>query len=241
MNILAIDIGGNNVKFLATGRTESRKFPSGPTLTPTEMVEKVRKLAADWDYDVVSVGYPGRVANDRPTTEPNNLAKGWVGFDFAKAFGRPTKVINDAAMQALGSYRGGTLLFLGFGTGLGSALIVRGHIVPMELGALPLRDRVVEDFVGRRGLERSGKKKWRKHVERLVERLMAALLVDETVIGGGNAKFLRRTPAGSRLGDNSHAFIGGFRLWEPSAERHIDLGPEPSVHDVANDGTGARA
>jgi polyphosphate glucokinase len=238
MKILSVDIGGNNVKFLATGQTEPRRFPSGPTLTPDEMVAKVKKLTADWEYDVVTVGYPGRVANDRATTEPNNLAKGWVGFDFAEAFGCPTKVINDAAMQALGSYRGGTMLFLGLGTGLGSALIARGHIVPMELGALPFGNKIVEDYVGRRGLEKLGKKKWRSYVMRLVARFVSALLVDDTVIGGGNAKKLKGAPPGCRLGDNADAFIGGFRLWDPSTERHR-YSPEPSAHDPAGNGDGA--
>ena len=146
MKVLAVDIGGTNVKILATGQTESRKFPSGRTLTPRKMVAQVKKLAGDWKYDVVSIGYPGRVVDDRATTEPRNLGRGWVGFDFAKAFGCRVKVINDAAMQALGSYNGGTMLFLGFGTGLGSALMVRGHIVPMELGALSYGNGTVEDY-----------------------------------------------------------------------------------------------
>ena len=158
MKVLAVDIGGTNVKILATGQTESRKFPSGRNLTPRRMVATVKKLAADWDYDVVSVGFPGKVVDDRATTEPRNLAHGWVGFDFAEAFGCPAKVINDAAMQALGSYEGGTMLFLGLGTGLGSALMVRGHIVPMELGALSFGPRTIEDYMGRRGLRGSGRR-----------------------------------------------------------------------------------
>ena len=162
MKVLAVDIGGTNVKILATGQTESRKFPSGRTLTPRRMVARVKKLAGDWKYDVVSIGYPGRVVDDRATTEPRNLARGWVGFDFAKAFGCRVKVINDAAMQALGSYNGGTMLFLGFGTGLGSALMVRGHIVPMELGPSPTGTGPSRTTSARRGLEKLGKKKWRK-------------------------------------------------------------------------------
>ena len=195
MKVLAVDIGGTSVKILATGQTERRKFPSGRTLTPRRMVAQVKKLAGDWKYDVVSIGYPGRVVDDRATTEPRNLARGWVGFDFSKAFGCRVKVINDAAMQALGSYKGGTMLFLGFGTGLGSALVVRGHIVPMELGALSYGNRTVEDYVGHRGLQKLGTKKWRKVVERLVERLVPALLLDEAVIGGGNAKKLTKVAA----------------------------------------------
>ena len=219
MKVLAVDIGGTNVKILATGQTERRKFPSGPRLTPGRMVARIKTLAGDWKYDVVSIGYPGRVVDDRATTEPRNLARGWVGFDFAKAFGCRVKVINDAAMQALGSYNGGTMLFLGFGTGLGSALMIRGHIVPMELGSLSFRDGTIEDYVGLRGLQKLGKKKWRKVVERLVERLVSALLLDEAVIGGGNAKKLKRAPSGCRLGTNANAFIGGFRMWEPVKAR----------------------
>ena len=240
MKVLAIDIGGTNVKILATGQTEPRKFPSGPKLTPRRMVATVKKLAADWKYDVVSIGYPGRVVEDRAVTEPRNLARGWVGFDFAKAFGRPVKVINDAAMQALGSYNGGTMLFLGLGTGLGSALMVRGHIVPMELGALSWEKGSIEDYVGRRGLQKLGKKKWRKTVEQLVARLVSALLLDDTVIGGGNAKKLKEAPPGCRLGSNANAFIGGYRMWEPATARHTPHAPERSPHDRVKKPKGAR-
>jgi polyphosphate glucokinase len=214
MNVLVIDVGGTNVKILASGQKEPRKFPSGPKLTPERMVSGVKELAADWKYDVVSIGYPGVVVGDRAITEPRNLAHGWVGFDFAAAFGRPVKVINDAAMQALGSYNGGTMLFLGLGTGLGSALMVRGHIVPMELGALSYGKGTIEDYLGVRGLRKLGKKKWRKTVDRLVTRFVSALLLDDFVIGGGNAKKLKKVPPGGRLGDNANAFLGGFRLWE---------------------------
>ena len=219
MKVLAIDIGGNNVKFLAAGQTVPRKFSSGRKLTPRRMVTTVKKLTADWKYDVVSIGYPGQVVENRPVNEPRNLAHGWAGFDFAKAFGRPVKVINDAAMQALGSYDGGTMLFLGLGTGLGSALIVRGHIVPMELGALSWRKGTIEDFVGDRGRRKLGKKKWQKTFGQLVARLVSALLLDDTVIGGGNAKKLNEPPHGCRLGSNSNAFIGGYRMWEPAPQR----------------------
>jgi polyphosphate glucokinase len=221
--VLAVDIGGTTVKILATGQAEPRKFASGKDLTPRKMVASVKKLAGNWMYDVVSIGYPGQVVGDRAVTEPRNLAHGWVGFDFAAAFGRPVKVINDAAMQALGSYEGGTMLFLGLGTGLGSALIVRGHIVPMELGALSYRKRTIEDYLGTRGLQKLGKKKWRKAVAFWVKRLRSALLLDEVVIGGGNVSKLKHTPLGVRLGSNAKAFIGGFRMWEPWARRdHSD-------------------
>jgi polyphosphate glucokinase len=224
--VLAVDIGGTNVKILATGEAEPRKFASGKDLTPRKMVAGVMKLAGNWKYDVVSIGYPGQVVGDRAVTEPRNLAHGWVGFDFAAAFGRPVKVINDAAMQALGSYKGGTMLFLGLGTGLGSALMVRGHIVPMELGALSYKKRTIEDYLGARGLQKLGKKKWREAVAFWVKRLTSALLLDDVVIGGGNAKKLKKTHLGSRagldcrLGSNANAFLGGFRMWEPWASRN---------------------
>ncbi len=239
MKVLAVDIGGTNVKILATGQKEPRRFPSGPTLTPEQMVAGVKELAADWKYDVVSIGYPGRVVGDRAITEPRNLAYGWVGFDFAAAFGRAVKVINDAAMQALGSYNGGTMLFLGLGTGLGSALVVRGHIVPMELGALSYGKGTIEDYLGARGLQTLGKKKWRKTLEWLVARFVSALLLDDVVIGGGNAKKLKKAPPCCRLGHNAYAFVGGFRLWEPATGRKPHT-PERSVHDQPNKTKGAR-
>ena len=215
MNVLAIDIGGTNVKILATGQDEPRKFPSGPKLTPKEMVAGVRKLARGWKYDAVSIGYPGLVILGRPVSEPRNLGKGWVGFDYRAAFGKPVKLINDAAMQALGSYKGtGKMLFLGLGTGLGSTLIADGIVEPMELAHLPYRKGTYEDYVGLRGLEKRGKKKWRRHVEDVVARLSAALEPDDVVLGGGNARKLKDLPPGSRLGDNANAFLGGFRLWE---------------------------
>jgi polyphosphate glucokinase len=219
MNVLVVDIGGTNVKILATGQKERRKFPSGTTLTPEQMVSEVKKLAGDWKYDVVSIGYPGVVVGDRAVTEPRNLAHGWIGFDFAAAFGCPVKVINDAALQALGSYKGGTMLFLGLGTGLGSALMVRGHIVPMELGALSYKNRAIEDYLGARGFRKLGKKKWRKAVEFWVKRFTSALLLDDVVIGGGNAKKLKKAPPGCRLGSNANAFLGGFRMWEKTGGR----------------------
>jgi predicted NBD/HSP70 family sugar kinase len=215
MKVLVIDVGGTNVKILATGQEEVRKIPSGPTLTAKDMVAKVREAAQDWEYEVVSIGYPGPVVNNHLLLEPRNLGPGWVGFDFAAEFGRPVKVINDAAMQALGSYEGGRMLFLGLGTGLGSALIVDKVVAPMELAHLPYRkSRTFEDYLGLRGLERLGKKKWREAVEDVVARLKAALVADYVVLGGGNVKHLKHLPNGARQGDNKNAFTGGFRLWE---------------------------
>ncbi|HEY7165658.1 MAG TPA: ROK family protein [Candidatus Binatia bacterium] len=219
MNVLVVDIGGNHVKILATGQKQSREFPSGPTLTARQMVTGVKKLAGDWEYDAVSIGYPGPVLRNRPVAEPHNLGGGWMGYDFRRAFNRPVKVVNDAAMQALGSYRRGKMLFLGLGTGLGSALISNGIVEPMELGHLPYRKGTYEDYVGMRGLRRRGKKKWRRDVADVVSRLIAALEPEDVVIGGGNVKKLKELPKGSRRGNNANAFRGGFRLWE-TADRH---------------------
>jgi polyphosphate glucokinase len=213
-NVLVVDVGGTNVKILATGQDERRRFPSGPALTPQRMVSGVKKLAKGWKYDVVSIGYPGLVLRGRPIVEPHNLAKGWVGFDYRAAFRRPVKILNDAAMQALGSYKGGTMLFLGLGTGLGSALVDHGVVEPLELGHLPYRKGTYEDYLGLRGLEKRGKKKWRKHVADVVERLAAALEPEDVVLGGGNVKLLKELPPGCRVGDNGNAFVGGFRMWE---------------------------
>jgi len=215
MQVLTIDIGGTSVKILATGEKAPRKFPSGPKMTPRQMVDGVKKLAADWNYDVVSIGYPGVVVNNRILTEPHNLAKGWVGFNFKGAFRRPVKIINDAAMQALGSYKKGQMLFLGLGTGLGSAMVVEGVVVPMELGHLSYRNGTYEEYVGKKGLKRMGKKKWRRHVEDVIACFRAALNVEDVVLGGGNAKLLKDLPKGVRRGTNANAFIGGFRLWKP--------------------------
>lgn len=212
MNILVIDVGGSHIKILATGEKEKRKIVSGPSITARQMVSGVKALASGWKYEVVSVGYPGPVVHDRPMAEPHNLGKGWMGFDFAAAFKLPTKVINDAAMQALGSYKGGRMLFLGLGTGLGSTLIVDGVVQPMELAHLPYKKRTYEDYVGIRGLEEFGKKEWRKHVEDVVDRLVAAFEPDDVVLGGGNAKKLKELPPLCRLGDNENAFKGGFRM-----------------------------
>jgi polyphosphate glucokinase len=217
--VLVVDVGGTSVKILATGQKEHRSFPSGPKLTPRQMVSGVKELARDWSYGAVSIGYPGPVLRGRPIAEPHNLGRGWVGFDFAAAFGCPVKIVNDAAMQALGSYRGGKMLFLGLGTGLGSALIVDGIIEPMELGHLPFKKATYEDYVGEAGLERHGRKKWRRHVADVVGRFIAALEPDETVIGGGNVKELDALPPHTRAGDNANAFLGGFRLWEQEGVR----------------------
>jgi polyphosphate glucokinase len=218
MNVLVIDVGGSHVKFLLTGQTRHTKFESGPTLTAPQMVEQVRQMTADWKYDVVSIGYPGPVVHGKPIEEPVNLGPGWVGFDFEAAFGRPVKVINDAAMQALGSYEGGRMLFLGLGTGLGTAMVVEGVVQPLELGHLPYRKRTYEDYVGLRGLERLGKKKWRRRVVDVVERLTAAFLPDYVVLGGGNVDQLESLPPGCRLGQNTNAFEGGFRLWKDDGD-----------------------
>ncbi|HEY6364275.1 MAG TPA: ROK family protein [Candidatus Binatia bacterium] len=219
MNVLVIDVGGTNVKILATGQDESRTFPSGLTLTPKQMVAGVKKLARDWKYEVVSIGYPGMVVRNRPLAEPHNLGRGWMGFDFGAAFKHPVKVVNDAAMQALGSYKGGKMLFLGLGTGLGSTMICDGIIEPMELAHLPYKKGTYEDYVGERGLEKRGKKKWRRHVEDVVELLVAALEPDDVVLGGGNVKKLKKLPKGCRAGDNANAFLGGFRLWEKAGNQ----------------------
>jgi len=219
MNVLVVDVGGTHVKVLATGEKQFREFPSGPTLTAKQMVGGVKKLARGWKYDAVSIGYPGPVIRNRPLAEPYNLGRGWTGCDFKAAFKRPVKVVNDAAMQALGSYKGGKMLFLGLGTGLGSAMIVDGIVEPMELGHLPYKKGTYEDYVGIRGLKKRGKKKWRRSVADVVSRLVAALEPDDVVIGGGNAKKLKQLPKGCRMGNNANAFRGGFRLWEKSDRR----------------------
>ena len=223
MKILVVDVGGTHVKILATGQRKHRQADSGPKMTARRMVSVVKRLAADWSYDHVAIGYPGPVVHGHPVAEPRNLGHGWVGFDFRRAFGRPVKMINDAAMQALGSYRGGRMLFLGLGTGLGSALIIDGVVEPMELAHLPYKKgRSFEEYVGLRGLERLGKRRWRKYVVDVVERLRAALNAEDVVIGGGNVHKLKAPPPGSRLGDNENAFLGGFRLWNgvaPQARR----------------------
>jgi polyphosphate glucokinase len=219
LGILSVDVGGSHVKVMTNKSRAKRELVSGPDLSAKAMVKQVAEITKDWSYDVVSVGYPGPVVHDRPTTQPYNLGSGWKGFDFAKAFGRPTKVVNDALMQAVGSYEGGKMLFLGLGTGLGSAMIVNGALLPMELGHLPYRkDKVFEDFVGAAGLKRHGKKKWAAHVHDVVDRLVAALEPDYVIIGGGNSDKLSTLPEKSRRGKNGNAFLGGFRLWPTTGD-----------------------
>lgn len=220
--ILVIDVGGTHVKVLATGQREEREFPSGPAMTAKQMAMGVKSITRDWKYDVVSIGYPGPVIHGKPLHDPANLGGGWVGFNFRKAFGRPVKLVNDAAMQALGSYRGGRMLFVGLGTGLGTAMIVDGLLEPMELGHLPFKKgKTYEDFVGIRGLERLGKKKWRRHVADVVEKLRAALEPDYIVIGGGNVHKLKKLPPHTFAGENKNAFRGGFRLWNGKSSSGI--------------------
>jgi polyphosphate glucokinase len=219
LRILVVDVGGTHVKLLATGLKRPITILSGPTMTAKAMIPKVRAVLKDCPYDVVSLGYPGPVVHGRPMREPYNLGRGWVGFDFRKAFGRPVKIINDAAMQALGSYKGGRLLFLGLGTGLGSAMIVDGVLEPMELAHLPYkRGKTYEDYLGLRGLKRLGRKKWQRQVGRVVKELRQILEAEEVVLGGGNAKKLKKLPPRTILGGNRNAFLGGFRMWSKAPE-----------------------
>jgi polyphosphate glucokinase len=235
-NILVIDVGGTNIKVLATGQKEPVKIPSGPNMTAKKMVKEVREATKDWNYSVISIGYPAPVVHGHPLSEPHNLGGGWVGFDFRKAFGRPVKIVNDAAMQALGIYHGGRMLFLGLGTGLGSAMIVDGILEPMEVAHLPYKKgRTFEDYVGIRGLKRLGKKKWRRQVAIIAEQLKSALEAEYVVLGGGNAKLLKTLPPGCRLGDNSTAFTGGFRLWdEPEEQAKWNRGHQPEAPKLTN-------
>ena len=220
MKVLVVDIGGAHVKILAAGQKQSREFPSGPKLTPREMVAGIKKLAKDWKYNAVSIGYPGVVLGNRPVADPYNLGQGWAGFDFEAAFKRPVKLINDAAMQALGSYKHGKMLFLGLGTGLGSAMVVDGIVEPMELGHLPYRRRTFEDYIGVSGRKRLGQKKWEQTVRDVVARLIAALEPEDVVLGGGNVKNLKKLPSGCRAGNNANAFAGGFRIWKKNNRRN---------------------
>jgi polyphosphate glucokinase len=215
MKILVIDVGGTHIKLLASEEKKHIRIDSGPRFTPRKMVAAVRAAIAGWKFEVVSIGYPGPVIGGRLMAEPHNLGGGWVGFNFAKAFGCPVKIVNDAAMQALGSYEGGRMLFLGLGTGLGSALVIDGTLAPLELAHLPYKkNRTYEEYVGLAGLQRLGKKSWRHHVEDVVARFKTAMQVEYVVLGGGNAKLLKKIPAGARLGNNDNAFRGGFRLWQ---------------------------
>jgi len=229
MRILVVDVGGTHVKLLATGEEAPRKFESGAALTAAAMVSRTIETAEGWRYEAVSIGYPGPVLRGQPVAEPHNLGSGWVGYDFRAVFGCPVKLINDAAMQALGSYRGGKMLFLGLGTGLGSAMIVDGVVEPMELGHLPYRKGTYEDYVGLRGLKRVGKKKWRRYVEDVVARLVAALQPNDIVMGGGNVHKLAALPPGCRAGDNADAFRGGFRLWETTDEITRGVKPRDAI------------
>ena len=223
MKILVVDVGGNKVKLYPAGASRALTFPSGPTLTPAAMVAGVRTAAERWSYEAVTLGIPAPVVRGRVLAEPLNLGDGWMEFDYAAAFERPVKLVNDAAMQALGSYRGGRMLFLGLGTGLGSAMVSDGRLDPLELGHLPYRKGTFEDYVGRQGLARLGKKKWRRHVDRVVTILVGALLPDEVVIGGGNVKKLKRLPSGARAGSNDNARRGGVRMWNEAGSS----GPRP--------------
>ncbi len=219
--VLVIDVGGTHVKVLASGEKERREIPSGPTMTAAKMAQQVKNLVKDWKYDAVTIGYPGPVVHGRPLREPHNLAPGWVKFDYNKAFGRPVRILNDAAMQALGSYKKGRMLFLGLGTGLGSAMIANGILQPMELAHLPYKKGTYEDYLGLRGLERLGKKKWRREVAKVAALLREALEANQVVMGGGNAAKLKELPPNTKLGNNNNAFLGGFRVWE---DKGITLG-----------------
>lgn len=240
MRILVLDVGGNRVKMQVSGSEEVRRFLSGPGFTPADLVAGVREATADWTFDVITLGYPGPVVRGKPVAEPRNLGEGWLGFDFETALGRPVRIINDAAMQALGSYQGERMLFLGLGTGLGSATICDGHLEALELGHLPYRKGTFEDYVGRRGLKRLGKRRWRAHVERVVERLVAALLPDYVVLGGGNVKKLRQLPALARSGDNANAFVGGCRVWADPAGAGGACPPPAAARTEGHRGRAAR-
>ena len=218
MKILVIDIGGTNIKLLASGQRTPVKVPSGPKLTPRQMMDEVLEATEGWDFDAVSIGYPGPVSRNKPKQEPVNLGRGWTRFNYERAFGRPVRMINDAAMQALGSYSGRTMLFLGLGTGLGNTLVIDGVVVPLELAHLPYTNgKTYEEVVGEAGLKRLGKRKWRRHVNEVVGLLSAATNADYTVIGGGNVRFLDELPPKARRGNNANAFRGGFRLWDDVA------------------------
>ena len=223
MKVLVIDVGGTNIK-VSTG-SDPVKIPSGPDMTAAHMAEEVKNATAGWSYEAVSIGYPGPVVRGRPAVEPKNLGMGWVRFDYDKAFGKPVRVINDAAMQALGSYQGGRMLFLGLGTGLGSAFVAEGQLEPLELAHLPYRNnRTYEDYVGLRGLKRLGRKKWQRHVERVIDLLKHGLQADYVMLGGGNTKKLKTLPDGVRLGNNSHAILGGIRIWDTTVSEASDKG-----------------
>jgi polyphosphate glucokinase len=225
--VLAVDVGGSHVKLRTSDQAERRRFDSGPALTPKEMIDGVLEAGKGWAWDVVSVGIPTPVRGGKPIAEPVNIGDGWVAFDFDEAFGKPTKVVNDAVMQAIGSYEGGRMLFLGFGTGLGSALIVEGVVEPLELGHLPFRKKTFEDYVSERALEKRGRKRWKAAVFETVEQLTAAIQPDYVVLGGGGVAELDGLPARCRRGSNENAFVGGFRLWDPEWIPRVDAGTRP--------------
>jgi len=239
MNVLVIDVGGSHVKLLASGRSEITKLPSGPDLTPQRLVQIVQEADKDWQYDVVSIGWPGPIVDGKPALEPKNLGTGWVGFDFPAAMGKPVKLLNDAAMQALGSYEGGRMLFLGLGTGLGSALVLDAKtVVPLELAHLPYRKRrTFEDHVGQRGIDRFGKKRWRLFIADVSRRLRLAMVADYVVLGGGNSRLLKKLPDDTRLGKNTNAFIGGFRLWDEKYPPMLDAADSPPASWEDGQGT----
>jgi polyphosphate glucokinase len=229
LKILAVDVGGTHVKCLVSDASVRRKFASGPALTPRQMVQRVLDITADWEFDAVSIGYSGVVIRGAPAAEPHHLASGWFGFDFEGAFKRQVRMVNDSAMQALGNYQAGKLLFLGLGTGLGSALIVDDHIVPMELGHLHQgKGRDYEDLLGIEGFKRLGKTKWRRKVYAVVQGFRDALLPDEIVVGGGQSAWLKKLPPQARRGDNAAAFLGGFRLWRGPEYRRSLQSPVPA-------------
>jgi polyphosphate glucokinase len=235
LKVLVVDIGGTNIK-IATAELGPVKAPSGSALTPADLVKAVHALTESWEYDRVSIGYPGPVVEGKIVSEPHNLGEGWVEFDFEKAFARPVKVVNDAVLQAVGSYRGGRMLFLGLGTGLGSALVLNGSVEPMELGHLPYKKgRTYEDYLGKAGLELRGKKKWRKAVADVTERLRAALQVEDVVLGGGNAKLLKELPPGARLGSNANAITGGVELWKSAPSVAQPDAPRVTVSEDAGE------
>ena len=218
--ILVVDAGGSNIKLMRSGSDERIKFDSGPRFTPRQLMAGIRKHAPDWTYDAVTLGLPTPIVHDKPAREPNNLGRGWMKFDFQAAFGKPCKIINDAAMQALGSYEGGRMLFIGLGTGLGSAMILDHVVIPLELGELSYNpQRTFEDMLGRDGRKRLGQKRWEEVLDQIVATLRAAFVTDYIVIGGGNARRVERLPKGARLGDNRNAFLGGLRLWGVGAGR----------------------
>lgn len=217
--ILVVDVGGSNVKMMISQEEKRRKFPSGPKLGPEEAVDQIKEATSDWSFDAISIGFPAPVREGKILIDPKHLGKNWAGFDFAKALGKPVRIINDAALQALGSYRGaGRMLFLGLGTGLGSALVWKDHVLPLELGDLPYGDGIIEDWLGDEGMSHLGKKEWQRETVQAIQQLKLAVIADYIVLGGGNAKILEKLPDGVELGHNRNAYPGGVRLWETDPE-----------------------